>query len=439
MAKKTGRILVVDDNLGIRKTLGLILPQFFEAVLTLPSPTDLPGKVNEFNPDVILLDMNFKSTINNGNEGLFWLKEIKSRYPDVEVILFTAYGDIQLAVEGMKCGALDFIVKPWENSTLINTLREGVEKSKSQKGKTESETEIFWGDSESMNNLRNVISKIADTDIPVLITGENGTGKDLVASELHKCSKRSSHPFVGVDMGAIPETLFESDLFGHVKGAFTGAVADVRGKFEKAADGTLFLDEIGNLSLPLQAKLLRALQKRVITRVGSDKEIPLKSRFICATNKNLKNEIEKGNFREDLYYRVAGFHIHIPSLRERKQDILPLARHFLTLFNQCYKKNIEDFDLETEKFLLNNPWRGNVRELKNVIEKAVILAESSLIHMDSIVMDGINHSILTEESAGEKERIAEILSKTGHNISASAKLLNISRPTLYSKIAKYNL
>lgn len=438
MAFKTGRILIVEDNLGVRRTLQLILPQHFEAVKTIASPHELTSAISEFKPDVVLLDMNFKATINSGNEGLFYLKEIKSRYPEIEVVLFTAYGDIPLAVEGMKNGAFDFIEKPWDNENLIATLKKASYQSKGRKSNQPSENIIFWGSSWKMTEIRNIISKIAPTDISVLILGENGVGKDVMAKEIHLQSDRASHPYIAVDMGAVTDTLFESELFGHVKGSFTGAVSDHKGKFEQAEGGTLFLDEIGNLPLHLQAKLLRAIQNRVITRVGGNKEIPVDIRIVCATNKDLKKEVESGNFREDLYYRLSGFQIEVPSLRERKEDIIPLARHFMQIYSKKYQKEIGGFEKETENYLKSNPWNGNIRELKQQIEKAVIFSEGEDIKLSDITA-GNPESLKMNKSSDEKSMISEALEKTGRNISAAAKMLNMSRPTLYSKMNKYNL
>lgn len=439
MPGKTGRILIVDDNLGIRKTLELILPRHFEEVKTLSSPTELISEIRNFKPDVVLLDMNFKSAINTGNEGLYWIKEIKQTYPGVEVVLFTAYGDIQLAVEGMKLGAFDFLTKPWENNNLISTLQEAVAKGQGNKPVKNRDSKIFWGTSETMKNVRALIDKIAPTDMTVLLLGENGVGKDVMANELHLKSMRHGEPFVAVDMGAITETLFESELFGHVKGAFTGALTGHKGKFEQAQGGTIFLDEIGNLPLSLQAKLLRVIQNRTVTPVGGDKEIPIDVRIICATNKNLKEEVDRGNFREDLYYRISGFPILIPPLREREEEILPLAFYFLDKFNSKYHKNIKDFDTRSKRFLKENKWHGNIREMKGVIEKGVILSDGDFIKREDMSFGTEVMESQSVVNVDEKSRIAEVLAKTGGNISKAAKLLNMSRPTLYSKISKYHL
>ena len=438
MSKTSGRILIVDDNLGVRRTLKVVLSTYFEEIHTIGSPSEIISSITEFKPDVVLLDMNFKATINAGNEGLFYLKEIKSKSPGIEVVLFTAYGDIPLAVEGMKKGAFDFIEKPWDNDNLIETLKKAATKSKgSRKLEPQSDDSIYWGVSPKIEGLRQVISKVAPTDISILITGENGVGKDIVAKEIFSRSDRKDKPYVVVDMGAITDTLFESELFGHVKGSFTGAVSDHRGKFEQAQGGTLFLDEIGNLSLPTQAKLLRAIQNRVITKVGGDKEIPVDIRIISATNKDLKQEVAEGRFREDLFYRLAGFQIEMPALRERKDDIIGLAHHFLQIYSKKYQKNIEGIDEVTLNYLRENSWPGNIRQLKQQIEKAVIFAEGKILKLDDFKAG--NTVVNDLQSRDEKTLISEALSKTGRNISKAAKLLNMSRPTLYSKMNKYNL
>ena len=437
MAKSPARILIVDDNLGVRRTLQLILPQNFEAVKAISSPVEIMSAISDFNPDVVLLDMNFKASVNSGNEGLYHLKEIKAKYPGIEVVLFTAYGDIPLAVEGMKRGAYDFVEKPWDNDNLVETLRNAYVKGRGHKGSGVVEDEIFWGNSPGIEEIRKMVSKVAPTDISVLVLGENGVGKDLLAKQIHQQSNRKERPYIAVDMGAVTDTLFESELFGHVKGSFTGAVSDHKGKFEQAEGGTLFLDEIGNLPLHSQAKLLRAIQNRTITRVGGNKEIPVDIRIICATNKDLKKEVESGSFREDLYYRLAGFRIGLPPLRERKEDIIPLAQYFLGLYSEKYNKNIREFDETARRYLLENKWSGNIRELKQQIEKAVIFSEDNVIHFEDMMAG--NMELVSEISGNEKTRISEVLEKTGRNISKAAKILHMSRPTLYAKMNKYNI
>ncbi|MCH5239892.1 MAG: sigma-54-dependent Fis family transcriptional regulator [Muribaculaceae bacterium] len=440
MANKFGRILIVDDNLGVRRTLKVVLSPYFEEIHTIGSPTEISSSISQFKPDVVLLDMNFKATINSGNEGLFYLTEIKSKYPGIEIVLFTAYGDIPLAVEGMKRGAFDFIEKPWDNDNLVETLKKAAAKSKGgQKSEPRSDDSFYWGNSQKIEDIRCVIDKIAPTDMSVLIMGENGVGKDIIAKEIFSRSDRKDNPYVAVDMGAVTDTLFESELFGHVKGSFTGAVADHKGKFEQAQGGTLFLDEIGNLSLASQAKLLRAIQNRVITKVGGDREIPVDVRIISATNKDLKKEVAEGRFREDLFYRLAGFQIEMPALRERKEDIIGLANHFLKIYSKKYNKNIEGIEKKAEFFLNENKWPGNIRELKQEIEKAVIFADGEILKLEDLKAGSLKGSKESSSAKDEKELITDALLKTGRNISKAAKLLNMSRPTLYSKMNKYNL
>lgn len=443
MAKKRGRILIVDDNLGVRRTLKVVLTPYFEEIYAIGSPIEITSSISDFKPDVVLLDMNFKATINSGNEGLFYLKEIKSKFPGIEVVLFTAYGDIPLAVEGMKSGAFDFIEKPWDNTNLIETLKNAVEKSsaaklETQKSEIQTEDSIYWGHSPKIQEIKLIIDKIAPTDISVLITGENGVGKDIIAKEIYLRSERKDNPYVALDMGAITDTLFESELFGHVKGSFTGAVTDHKGKFEQAQSGTIFLDEIGNLSLQSQAKLLRALQNRVITKVGGDKEIPVDVRIISATNKDLRKEVAEGRFREDLFYRLSGFQIEIPALRERKEDIIGLSNHFLEIYSKKYQKNIKEIEIDAQVYLKEHYWPGNIRQLKQQIEKAVIFADENILKIEDLKIENFQ-SFGNEKSQDEKEMISAALLKTGRNISKAAKLLNISRPTLYSKMNKYNL
>lgn len=340
---KKGKILVVDDNKGIRDALKILLGGYFAQVQTLPSPVSLMSTAESMMPDVILLDMNFKEDINSGNEGLFWLSEIKKRWPEMPVVLFTAYADIALAVEGMKRGADDFIVKPWDNAKLIELLtgiRDRRTKGNSS-AKPAGEPQMFWGDGAEMQTLRHNVERIASTDATVLITGENGTGKDVLAHEIQRLSGRADKVMVCVDAGAITETLFESELFGHVKGAFTDAKSDHAGKFEQADGGTLFLDEIANIPMQSQAKLLRVLQNRSVTRVGDTKSIPVDIRLICATNADIPAMIRDGLFREDLYYRLNTISLELPPLRRRKEIIVPLAMQFLAEFSTKYGRDAE--------------------------------------------------------------------------------------------------
>ena len=455
MAAKTGKILVVDDNAGIRQALKILLPMHFAEVEAIPSPATLVSMLERFRPDVVLLDMNFSTSINTGNEGLFWAGEVKKMAPDVEVVLFTAYADIQLAVEGMKRGAFDFIVKPWENEKLMATLTAARDKARKAMGRDAAvipggaKEAMFWGSSKPMAAIRKTVDKTAPTDATVLITGENGTGKDVLAREIHARSLRNERPMVAVDAGAIPETLFESELFGHVKGAFTDAHTDHIGKFEQADGGTLFLDEIGNIPLHLQAKLLRAIQNRSIVRVGGTEARPINIRLICATNMDLEALVRQGRFREDLYYRINTVHIALPALRDRQEDIVPLAELFLHRFAEKYHRPLTGIASEAADLLKAQRWSGNIRELQNCIEKAVILSEGTELTAKDLQLDAGSQPDMRGTGSGmkddchsersEESKVREAMERAGGNIYAAATLLGVSRPTLYAKLKKYGL
>ena len=451
MAKSKGKILVVDDNSGIRTALKLLLPMHFTQVELISSPNELVSRMADFRPDVVLLDMNFHTDINTGNEGLFWLSEIKKRCPDIEVVLFTAYADIQLAVEGMKRGAFDFIVKPWDNEKLVDTLKAAYSHRLKEVGQGEmnvpaSSLKMLWGKGQAMSGIRRTVEKIAPTDATVLITGENGTGKDVLAGEIHRMSERALKQMISVDAGALTETLFESELFGHVKGAFTDAHADHTGKFEQADGGTLFLDEIGNIPLHLQAKLLRVLQNRAVTRVGDTRSIPIDIRLICATNKDLEKMVRDGEFREDLYYRINTMHLHLPALREREDEIVPLAEMFIRKYSERYRREVSGLSPEAKEKLKSYRWSGNIRELQNCIEKAVILSEGSTLTTADLQLAPSQEIAESETISGEEtlemaeeKAIRAAMNRFGGNLSMVAKALDISRPTLYAKLKKYNI
>lgn len=456
---KKGKILVVDDNAGIRSALKILLPSHFAQVELLASPSSLMTRLRDFRPEVVLLDMNFSADINTGNEGLFWLGEIRKAYPQTKVVLFTAYADVALAVEGMKRGAYDFIVKPWENEKLIEILTGAYKASVSESGGKafdsscsdgwdSSSVQMFWGNTPAMVSLKRIVDKVAATDATVLITGENGTGKDVLARYIHSLSQRCGRIMVSVDAGAVPESLFESELFGHVKGSFTDAIADHKGKFEAADGGTLFLDEIGNIPLSSQAKLLRAIQNRSISKVGDNKIIPVDIRLICATNRNLPQLVADGLFREDLFYRINAFHLHIPALRERVEDIVPLAEMFLKKFSDKYHRDVSGMTEEARVLLTRLSWSGNIRQLQNVMEKAVILSEGPMLEASAFSVELSDSAEGETESSGkdvftleeaEKQAIASAMKKYGDNLSLVAKALDISRPTLYNKLKKYGL
>ncbi len=437
-----GKVLIVDDNAGIRAALKILLSRYFEEVELIPSPKTLMSKVREFMPDVVLLDMNFETDINTGNEGLYWLSELKRTTSQTEVVLFTAYADIALAVEGMKRGAFDFVVKPYENDRLIGILKEACEKSAGKTPHANGSVEMYWGNDSKMRALRMTTEKIAPTDANVLITGENGTGKDVLASEIHRLSDRARRPMISVDLGAITDNLFESELFGHVKGSFTGAYTDHRGKIEEADGGTLFLDEIGNIPLHLQAKLLRVLQSRTIVRVGDTKPREVNIRLICATNKDLEELVRDGLFREDLYYRINTIHLHLPALRERRDEILPLAQLFVDRYREKYHRVVAGLDSSAETLLLGHSWNGNIRELQNTIEKAVILSGGELLSDSDFTLEQpAKANPMPEESLEELEEraIRAAMERSNGNLTVVAKSLNISRPTLYAKLKKYNI
>ena len=449
---KQGTILVVDDNKGILTAVQMLLGTCFEKVITISTPNKIKATLHDENIDVVLLDMNFSAGINTGNEGLFWLSEIKKEDASIQVVLFTAYADIDLAVRGIKEGAADFVVKPWDNAKLLETLKTAYNiRTANRKGISiatdklvvSKESGMFWGESNAMQQLRSLIEKVARTDANILVTGENGTGKEMLAREIHLLSNRKKETLVPVDMGAITETLFESELFGHVKGAFTDARADRPGKFEVANKGTLFLDEIGNLSYHLQAKLLTALQRRSIVRVGSNTPIPVNIRLICATNRDLQEMVQKGDFREDLLYRINTIHVEIPPLRERPEDIVPLTEIFLSKYTKIYGKTAMCLSLDAKEKLKAQPWFGNIRELAHTIEKAVIIAERS-------VLDGIDFDFprakkkpVTKEATTLEEMeynmIKNAMDKYSGNLSLVASQLGISRQTLYNKIKRYEL
>lgn len=448
---KQGTILVVDDNKGILTAVQMLLGTCFEKVITISTPNKIKTTLHNEDVDVVLLDMNFSAGINTGNEGLFWLSEIKKEDPSVQVVLFTAYADIDLAVRGIKEGATDFVVKPWNNAKLLETLktaydirtanRKGIP-HESNKQVVSKESGMFWGESNAMQQLRNLIEKVAKTDANILITGENGTGKEMLAREIHMLSNRKKEAMIPVDMGAITETLFESELFGHMKGAFTDARADRPGKFEAANNGTLFLDEIGNLSYHLQAKLLTALQRRSVVRVGSNTPIPVNIRLICATNRDLQDMVQKEQFREDLLYRINTIHVEIPSLRDRPEDIVPLTEIFLSKYCNIYGKSSMRLSADAKEKLKQQPWFGNIRELEHTIEKSVIISEGETLDSSDFDFPRKKESPLKEATTLEEmeyNMIKNAMDKYNGNLSLVASQLGISRQTLYNKIKRYEL
>ena len=447
MSKK-GKLLIVDDNTNILSAVKMLTENYFEKVITLDSPKSLISTIQTESPDVILLDMNFHAGINTGNEGIFWLNEVNNKFPKIKVVLFTAYADIDLAVRAMKDGAYDFIVKPWNNDKLIETLQnaynEGREKKKPSKhNDTANESPMFWGNSPEMLRIKNIVERVAATDANIMITGENGTGKEVLAREIHRLSSRRNNEMISLDMGAIPETLFESELFGHKKGAFTDAHSDRMGKMEAANNSTLFMDEIGNMPLHLQAKLLTALQNRNITRLGTNSPINIDIRLITATNRNLFEMAEKAEFRQDLLFRINTIHINIPPLRNRKEDIIPLTEMFLKRYSEKYKKDNISISKSAEDRLMNHRWDGNIRELQHTIEKAVIMCDDNVINPEHL---GLYQSVSSSSYDNgstledvERRTIAEAINSNNGNLSLVAQKLGITRQTLYNKIKRYGL
>lgn len=452
---QNGKILIVDDNKSALSALNMLLQPEFEVVTTISNPNLIMSELGKTGFDVVLLDMNFSAGINSGNEGLFWLNEIKKMSPSTEVVMITAYGDVELAVKALKQGAADFILKPWENAKLLATLKAALQlrlskeevahlKQREQTIKTEfnKEQRLIVGTSPAVLRMLQTIAKVARTDANVLITGENGTGKELVAREIHKKSERSNELLVTVDMGAIPETLFESELFGHKKGAFTDAKENRPGKFQLAHKGTLFLDEIGNLPLALQSKLLSALQSRTIFPIGSDESVSVDIRLISATNCDLDQLVNRQQFREDLLYRLNTIRIEVPPLRERGEDIEVLANYFLKSFEKKYRKDSLKISSIAVQKLLKYSWPGNIRELQHTIEKAVIMADSPTLKPEDFVLKPSTKTMesnLLSLDEMEKQLIEVSLEKHNGNYTAVANQLGVTRQTLYNKIKRHGL
>jgi len=453
---KRRKLLIVDDNKHILTALTRLLEMEVDEVHTASNPNLIPGMVRANDYDAIFLDMNFSASVQSGNEGLFWMKEILKMDPNAIIIPITAYGDVDLAVRAVKEGAADFVVKPWDNDRLLATLNSACklrqskreveslkEKQKSLVEKIEKSYSCIIGSSSVMQEIHETIKKVARTDVDILILGENGTGKELVAREIHRQSVRNQEILISVDMGSLSESLFESEMFGYEKGAFTDAKEMRRGRFELASDGTLFLDEIGNLSLSMQAKLLSALQNRAFTRIGANTPIEFDTRLICATNKNLKEMISEGLFREDLFFRINTIEITIPPLRDRGNDILELTEYFLNHYKAKYGKDSLKLNKEASKVLKNYHWPGNVRELQHTIEKAVILCDTNWIIPDDLYLPRYElkppYDAPLTFSEIEKQGILKALERNKGNVYQTAKELNIARQTLYNKIQKHKL
>jgi DNA-binding NtrC family response regulator len=456
---KHGKILIVDDNEDLLKAARMYLKRHFAQVDIEKNPEAIPTLMANDDYDVILLDMNFTKDVSSGHEGYYWLERILEIDPSAVVVLITAYGDIQMAVKAIKAGATDFVLKPWENEKLLATLysamrlretRDEVEhlriRNKEIADKHNDRYGEIIGHSSAMQKIFETIDRVAQTDANVLILGENGTGKELIARAIHRHSSRKDEAFIAVDLGSITETLFESELFGHKKGAFTDAREDRAGRFELANNGTLFLDEIGNLSMPLQAKLLTVLQNRKVSRVGSNKELPVEFRLICATNMPLYEMVKDNRFRQDLLYRINTIEIEIPPLRERIEDIPLLASHFLQFYAAKYGKSISKISDAAMSRMHKHPWPGNIRELQHTMERAVILSNSHVLQPEDFnfaqasTRDDaqVNLDQFNLEEV-EKLLIRKVLKKFNGNITQAASELGLTRSSLYRRLEKYGL
>ncbi len=457
--KELGKILIIDDDEDVLLAAKMLLRKHAENVIIEKNPKKIPFLLNNDTYDVILLDMNFSKDITSGKEGFYWLEQILERDPTAVVILITAFGDVEMAVKALKEGATDFVLKPWQNEKLIATLSSAAKlkmsrnevtqlkqaKQALEEGINQPFKEII-GESQAIKNVFNVIDKVAQTDANVLILGENGTGKELIARALHQKSMRRDKVFIGVDMGAITETLFESELFGHKKGAFTDAKEDRAGRFEAANGGTLFLDEIGNLSMPLQSKLLTALQKREVVRIGTNKSIPVDIRLICATNMPIYEMVEENTFRQDLLYRINTVEIHLPSLRDRLDDIPLLSDHFIKMYCNKYRKPPKKLSPQALKKLQKYNWPGNIRELQHALERAIIMSDSNMLSPDDFFFLNQKAENKTESEPEtfnlddvEKSVIQKAINRHGGNISKAAKELGLTRASLYRRMEKHGL
>lgn len=459
MDKIDAKILIVDDDEDVLLAAKLFLKQHFSFVHTEKNPENLPALLKNESYDVILLDMNFSRDATSGKEGFHWLGKILELDPLAVVIFITGYGDIELAVQGIKEGATNFILKPWDNKKLLATITANlqVRQSKQELEDLRSRQKVLIanqdqgfgtliGQSPSMERVMAAVEKVARTDANVLLLGENGTGKELIARAIHRASMRKDEVFISVDLGAISETLFESELFGFKKGAFTDAKEDRAGRFEAAHKGTIFLDEIGNLSFGLQSKLLSVVQNRKVVRIGTNKEIPIDVRLLCATNMPLYQMVNEGKFRQDLLYRINTVEIHIPPLRERVEDIPLLVDHFLEIYCKKYKIALKRLHPMTLKRLDKHTWPGNIRELQHAVERAVIMSESNVLQPQDFFLSQIEDTesaeIITPSTnleETEKMLIRKVVDKHGGNISKAAKELGLTRASLYRRIEKYGL
>lgn len=451
------KILVIDDDQDVLTAANLLLKRHFSLVKTDADPGTIPDYLAESSWDIILLDMNFEIGANSGKEGLYWLSLIKKQQPTALVILMTAYGAVNTAVDAMKEGAVDFVLKPWQNERLLTTIdnalqlkrsREEVRHLRSRQKEIQSPpSDNLIGNSQVMQKVNSLIKRVAPTDADVLILGENGSGKEVVAREIYQQSRRLDEVFVAVDLGSVTESLFESELFGHKKGAFTGAATDRIGRFQAASGGTLFLDEIGNLPLHLQGKLLSTLEQRTVIPVGTNSPVPIDVRLICATNKDIKQMVQEGSFREDLLYRINTVEIDLPPLRKRQGDLSLLLNHFLQIYTQKYNLPMPEVSKETINQLKQYPWPGNIRELRHAVERAMILGHSDKLQAGDLLMNTgsaqgtaitMDDDFLNLQNL-EQTAITTALQKHRGNISHAAKELGITRTSLYRRMEKYGL
>ena len=446
MKKTNANILIIDDQEDILFACKMVLKKHFETIFTINNPKKVVELLADNEIDVVLLDMNYRIGFEDGREGIYLLKEIKTLSPKTTVILMTAFGKVETAVEGLKLGAFDYILKPWDNEKLISVVKLAVDESRKVRKKiinSEKLDSFFIGKSTAIQKAYSLAVKVAKTDANVLILGENGTGKFVLAHYIHQQSNRKKEPFVHVDLGSLSESIFESELFGYAKGAFTDAKNDTPGRFESAQNGTIFLDEIGNVPLHLQTKLLQVIQNKSVTRVGESKARPLNIRIVTATNLDLRKEVTEKNFREDLYYRINTMEIKLPSLHERKEDIIPLATFLLEKITEKYEREEIVFDEKALEQIQKHAWKGNIREMENRIERAVILCENNTIKSSDLDLDVISFSTIEMEemplSDIEKISIEKVLHKNNFNISKSAEELGLSRAALYRRMEKYNL
>lgn len=457
--KELGKILIIDDDEDVLLAAKMLLKKHAQSVLIEKNPKKIPFLLNNDTYDLILLDMNFSKDITSGKEGFYWLEQILEKDPQAVVILITAFGDVEMAVRALKEGATDFVLKPWQNEKLIGTLSSAIklkrsynEVDKLKQTKKQLEQELnqpfkdIIGDSPAIKRVFNLIDKVAGTDANVLILGENGTGKELIARAIHQRSLRKDNVFVTVDMGAITESLFESELFGHKKGSFTDAKEDRAGRFEVANQGSLFLDEIGNLNMPLQSKLLTAIQKREVTRIGANQPIEIDIRLICATNMPIYDMVEESTFRQDLLYRINTVEIHLPPLRDREEDVDLLAEHFIQTYCNKYRKPVKKLSANAAKKLQKYHWPGNIRELQHAIERAVIMSEENQLDPDDFFFLQQKSEAESDQSLDsfnledvEKTVIQKAINKHNGNISKAAKDLGLTRASLYRRLEKHGL